>query len=143
MATRFSIPQFIEHEAKIVGPLTFRQFLFFGGGILLTLFLYFILPDALFVVILAAVILVGGGAAFAFLRINGKTLPLFIADAFKFSLTSKVYVWQKQEKPINIFDEEKKTPLVQEKDDKEDLPFKISEKSHLKKMQEKMETRTK
>jgi len=143
MATRFSIPQFIEHEAKVVGPLTFKQFVFFGGGILLTLFLYFVLPDSIFFVILAAVILIGGGAAFAFLRISGKTLPVFITDAFRFSLTSKVYVWQKQKKSTNIFEEEKKAPLVEKKDDKEDLPFKISEKSHLKKMQEKIEIRTK
>ena len=30
---RFEVPQFIDIEDKIIGPLTWRQFIYLGGGV--------------------------------------------------------------------------------------------------------------
>ncbi len=40
----FQVPQFTEHEAKILGPLTFRQIIYVGTGGGIGLFLYHTLP---------------------------------------------------------------------------------------------------
>jgi hypothetical protein len=47
---RFSIPQFIEHTPKIIGPLTFKQFSFIGGAGAICFVLYFLLPQIIFII---------------------------------------------------------------------------------------------
>ena len=41
---QFQVPQFIEIEDKIFGPLTFKQFIYLAGGGGLCFLLYTILP---------------------------------------------------------------------------------------------------
>jgi len=55
----FTVPQFIEKKAKIVGPFTFGQFLFIGIASGICLFLYFVLPLAVFII--TSIVLLGGG----------------------------------------------------------------------------------
>ena len=96
---QFQVPQFIEIEDKIVGPLTFRQFLFIVGG-LGAAFIFYQLPIwggvKFFLVILSA----GVGAAFAFYKVNNKTLLATIEDAFMFYVGRKLYLWKKVQKPV-------------------------------------------
>ena len=138
---RFSVPQFIEHETKIVGPLTFRQFIFIGGTGSICFVLYFLLPFSLFLMI--SVLLVGSGFALAFLKVNGKPLPLVLLSFLRFSLESKIYIWHKKEQPTVIQKKEVKRSSVKKEEKKEGLPLKIAEKSRLKKLHTEIETRTK
>ena len=96
---QFQVPQFIEIEDKIVGPLTFRQFLFIVGG-LGAAFIFYQLPIwggvKFFLVILSGAI----GAAFAFYKINNKTLLATLEDAFMFYIGRKLYLWKIVQKPI-------------------------------------------
>lgn len=134
---RFTVPKFIEHEAKIVGPLTFRQFIFIGmaGGI--CFILYFTVPFSIF---LPAVLVLGGGAiALAFLKIGGRSLPTILGNFLKFSISPKMFIWRKVEVPIKIFKKEK----IKKEKVEEELPLKIAEKSQLKKLRTKIETQTK
>jgi len=41
---QFQVPQFIEVEDKIIGPLTFKQFVFVGGGFGMAYVLWRVLP---------------------------------------------------------------------------------------------------
>ena len=41
---RFQVPQFIEVEDKIFGPLTFKQFVYVTGGVGLAVILFLFLP---------------------------------------------------------------------------------------------------
>lgn len=91
---QFQVPQFIEIEDKIVGPLTFKQFLFLiggGGGA----FIFYQLPIfsglKFFLVILSIAI----GAAFAFFKMNNKTLLSILEDMVTFYLGKKLYLWKK------------------------------------------------
>jgi hypothetical protein len=96
---QFQVPQFIEIEDKIIGPLTFKQFLFLagGGG---AAFIFYQLPIwsglKFFLVIVSAVI----GAAFAFYKVNNKTLLATIEDAVMFYVGQKLYLWKKVQKKI-------------------------------------------
>src|SRR4030042_2734303 len=97
---QFTVPQFIERKPKIIGPMTFGQFIFVGtaGGI--CLFLYFIIPMSLFVVI--AIFLMGGSAALAFVKIGKDPLPIVIRNFFIYSFHPKIYLWKKKNTPIKI-----------------------------------------
>ena len=70
----FTVPQFIEKEPKIVGPFTFKQFIFIGiaGG--LSIFLFFAV--SFFIFIILAIILLGGAFSLAFLKIERISLPV-------------------------------------------------------------------
>ncbi len=92
---RFTIPQFIEHEAKIIGPLTFKQFVFVGIAAAICFVLYFSVSFEIF--ILGCIVLGGISIAFAFLKIEGIPLPQVFANFLKFSFTPKKYLWEKKE----------------------------------------------
>ncbi len=91
---QFQVPQFIEIEDKIVGPLTFKQFLFLigGGG---AAFIFYQLPLWAAVKFFLVILSVGIGAAFAFLKINNKSLLAIIEDAVMFYIGKKLYLWKK------------------------------------------------
>jgi len=134
---RFTIPQFIEHEAKIIGPLTFKQFAFIGiaGGI--GFVLYFTAP---FYIFLPACIALGVGAvALAFAKIGGRDLPTIVGNSLKFLISPKIYIWKKKEEKFEVFKKEGK--IAETKGD--ELPLKIAEKSQLKKLRTQVETKAK
>ena len=130
---QFTVPQFIERPAKIVGPLTFKQFIFVGiaGGI--CIFLYFTAPFSVFV---GAVIVLGGGSlALAFLKIERIPLPIFIKNLFVFLSKPKVYLWKKKAVPPKIIKKE-----LPEKEAKK-TPPKIASKSLIRDLSTRIETK--
>lgn len=137
---RFTVPQFIEHEAKIVGPLTFRQFVFIGIAGAVCFFLYFsIAKTSFFLFLLLSIFILGIGAALAFLKIGGRGLPTILANFLRFRLGSKFYIWQRKEALITI---SKRLEIKKEVKEGE-LPLKIAEASQLKKIKTEIETKTK
>ena len=137
---RFSVPQFIEYEAKIVGPLTFKQFIYVGLTAAVCFVLYFSVPFSIF--ILACFVLGIGSLALAFLKIGGRPLPTIIGNFLRYSLTPKMYIWRKKEQPEpKVY--KKETKKKKKEEEEEELPLKIAEKSQLKKLSTKIETKTK
>jgi hypothetical protein len=93
---RFQVPQFIEVEDKIFGPLTFKQFIYLGGGIGISAVLFITLPK--FLALLISVPIVIFAAALAFYKINEKPF-IDIVEAFvKYLFGSKLYIWKREEK---------------------------------------------
>ena len=137
---RFTVPQFIDHSPKIVGPLTFKQFLFIGGAGGACFILYFVLPKAVFLTI--SILLIGLGVAMAFIKINGKPLPLVLVDMLSFRLESKMYIWKKKEQPMMVYKKREKTNLIEKRVEKEST-LKIGGESRLKKINTDIETKTK
>lgn len=93
---RFQVPQFIEVEDKIFGPLTFKQFIYLGGGIGLSVILFLLLPNFLAFVLSAPVVLFA--AALAFYKVNNKPFINVVEAFFKYTITSKLYLWKKEDK---------------------------------------------
>jgi len=91
---QFQVPQFIEREAKLVGPFTMRQSAILGGTGALLFVLWFILAKWLFFVIGAPlsllIVLVG------FMKINGRPLLDFFTSFFSFFISPQIYIWQKR-----------------------------------------------
>ena len=73
---QFQIPQFIEVEAKIVGPLTLKQFMYLAAAGGISFASFFIFQTLLFVLITMFVGIIG--IALAFIRYNGQPLPKII-----------------------------------------------------------------
>lgn len=93
---QFQVPQFIEVEDKIFGPLTFKQFVFVAGGLGFAYMLWRILP-----VILAAPLIlgvVGLAAALAFMQFNGRPFILALESGFYYFIHSKLYLWNNEKK---------------------------------------------
>ena len=136
---RFTVPQFIEHEAKIVGPLTFRQFVYIGLAGAICFVLYFSVPFSVFLI--SCIVFGTVGLAFAFLKIGGRSLPIIIANFLKFKIAPKMYIWKKKEQAtIQVYKKAVKKKM--EKEDEDTLPLKIAENSQLKKLRTKIETRS-
>ncbi|MDQ5958053.1 MAG: hypothetical protein QG665_399 [Patescibacteria group bacterium] len=91
----FQVPQFIEVEDKIFGPLTFRQFLYLAGGIGLGFIFYAFLPS-LFISAIPIVLSVGLGAMLAFVKINNRPFVYTFESAIKYYARSKLYIWSKK-----------------------------------------------
>lgn len=89
---RFKVPQFIEVEDKIFGPLTFKQFIYLVGGGGLCFILWRFLPGfiAIFLVLPAA----GLAVALAFYRPNNRAFIDTLESAFKYLIGNKLYLWK-------------------------------------------------
>lgn len=95
---QFQVPQFIEVEDKIFGPLTFKQFIYVFGGIGACYMLWRVLP----LIIAAPIIAVIGGlaVALAFAQFNGRPFILALESAFYFLIHSKLYLWNNTRREI-------------------------------------------
>ena len=106
--TDFTVPKFIEHKAKIVGPLTLPQALYLGGAAALCLFFYFILPFFLF--IMASLITIAAGVSLALGKVGGVSLPQMVKNFLIFSVSPKIYLWERKTGLPPKFKKEKPKP---------------------------------
>jgi len=92
---QFNVPQFLEVEDKVIGPLTLKQFGYLGaaGAVIFLaynyaptfiIFIFITIPIALFAL------------ALAFLRINGRPFISFLSSFVSYTLKPKLYIWRKR-----------------------------------------------
>jgi len=95
---RYQVPQFIEVEDKIFGPLTFKQFIYLAGGGGLSFLLYALIGN--FIIALIPIIVVMAiSFAFAFSKVNSRPFVNVVESAFKYYTGGKLYIWKKEDKP--------------------------------------------
>jgi hypothetical protein len=98
--SRIKIPQDVEREDRIVGPLTVRQLLFSLAGAALMFSIYqlwatYILPSFIFVLMEAIALLIT--LLFVFFKFNDKNFLEFLGIVYKLATQPKVYIWQKDD----------------------------------------------
>lgn len=108
---QFQVPQFIEMEDTIFGPLTFRQFLYLTGGVGLCFIFYVYLP--IYIAIVLIIIAGGGAVALAFYKYNGRNFIYLLESAFKYAFTKKLYLWKQSKDAIAQKEVIKKQVLTQ------------------------------
>lgn len=91
---QFKVPQFIEIEDKIIGPLTLKQFLYLGGGAMFLFILWFFLTLGAF--ILAALPVAGVSLALAFYKVNGRPLINVLGAMVRYFTKPRLYLWRKK-----------------------------------------------
>lgn len=97
---RFQVPQFIEVEDKIFGPLTIKQFIYLLGGAGLSFLIYNLIGN-LYISTLPIVFVISFTLALAFYKINNKPFINVVEAAFHYYLGNKLYIWKKIDKPIS------------------------------------------
>lgn len=103
MHMQFQVPQFIEVEDKIFGPLTLKQFIYLAGTAGLAFLVYSLVSKlSTLVGIVAAIPIVAFGFALAFYKFNEKPLLNVIESAVKFYFSEKLYIWKKKEETKSI-----------------------------------------
>lgn len=96
---RFQVPQFIEVESKIFGPLTFKQFVYLAGGAGLIFLLHITLP--FFLTVFFAVPIGAFVVALAFLKIHNRPFIIVAENAVKYFMAPKIFIWKKEKpKPV-------------------------------------------
>src|SRR3989344_974132 len=95
---RFQVPQFIEVEDKIFGPLTLKQFIYLAGGGGLSFLVYIILGNFT-LALLPIIIIMAVSGSFAFYRIHNRPFIAVVEAAFRYYLSGKLYIWKKEERP--------------------------------------------
>jgi hypothetical protein len=90
---RFQVPQFVDVEDKIIGPLTLRQFIIYLVGSLLLIPVFLRSDLSLFLTI--AIPVMGVAALFAHFRLHGKSLLVVLTHFLSFYFTGTRYVWRR------------------------------------------------
>ncbi len=106
---QYPVPQFQDIEDKIIGPLTFKQFLYILGGVGASYAIMQTLPKGLNYLIIAPI--AGLSLALAFYRINNQPFINIIESAFYYAIRNKLYLWSHKKKY-------KKTKLIQSNTEK-------------------------
>lgn len=89
---QFQVPQFIETEDKIVGPLTLKQFGYIAGAAAVIGLLFLVLN--FFLWLLIAAIFGAAAAALAFGKMNGRPLIVYLSAFIGSIWSPKVYVFK-------------------------------------------------
>lgn len=93
--SQVTVPQFIENEDKIFGPVTVRQFIIMFLSAILTYVLFKVLTLELF--IFCALLLNGAAGIIAFMTINGQPFHFFVLHVLQTLKRPSLRVWHRQE----------------------------------------------
>ena len=92
---QFQVPQFIDVEDKIIGPLTLKQFLYLAaGGALITIARALFLPLIFYPFALVCFTL---ALALAFYKVNGIPFAKVLLSALSYFSKPHLYIWKQEE----------------------------------------------
>jgi len=86
------VPQFIETEDKVVGPLSLKQFFYLAGGAGISFTLYFSVATWLWFVL--SIFIASLAVGLAFIKVNGRPLVRILVSAARYYWQPHRYVWQ-------------------------------------------------
>jgi len=95
---RFQVPQFIETEEKIIGPLTLKQFFWIGGGASILFILFISFNFVIFIILGLPITLVA--ILMAFLKVDGIPLYTYAFYAIKYFLGQKRVFFKPKTDPV-------------------------------------------
>ncbi len=131
----FQVPQFVERQGKILGPLTFNQFIILFFLALLLWALSRIIPFTS--VIILGVFIAVIAFWFIFGKIEGRPVVEMLQNIVGFTFgSSKFYIWQKTPCSQKIIEKQEF-----KKETKEEYPSKILGERKLEKLSSEIELR--
>lgn len=99
MPQQYIVPQFIEVEDKVIGPVTVRQFIILlgGTGLLVGSFQILIrLANQTGAFIFTGLGILVGTVAFAFVKVNGRPFHLFILNLLQSLKNPRLRIWNNE-----------------------------------------------
>ncbi|RJQ28723.1 PrgI family protein [Candidatus Parcubacteria bacterium] len=106
---QFQVPQFVDVEDTIVGPLTLRQFIYVAVAGGLSALLYFSVELWLWAIL--SIFFFGIAAALAFVKVNGRPIPRILLSAIQFYWKPQAYRWLPEHEAVRQATGEKKISL--------------------------------
>lgn len=91
---QFVVPQFLDVESKIIGPITARQFLIMLGVLLVEFVIYRIFLN-LFVVLALGVPVLAIGLLFSFAKVNGQPFHFIVLNFIQTFRKPHLRIWDK------------------------------------------------
>ena len=91
---QFVVPQFIDVEDKIIGPITTRQFIILLTAILTDFVAYKLLTFIFFIIFL--LVFTGFAIVVAFVKVNGQVFHYFLLNLFQTLRRPGLRVWDKK-----------------------------------------------
>ncbi len=117
---QFQVPQFIDVEDRILGPITMRQFFImlipFGTGILT----YFVLRPFAAIIITIPVLI--GAAVFAFYKPYGMSFSRFFSAFLAYQLKPRMYMWRREEAPGAASEDDDARQVVKTQEPQKNAP---------------------
>lgn len=106
------MPQFIDVEDKIIGPITARQFIILLSGFLVVALCYRLFDFTMFIML--GILILGSAGTIAFLKINGMPFHFFILNFFQTLSRPGLRIWNNDinRQAVHFEPEEKKMPLA-------------------------------
>ena len=96
---QFRVPQFIDIEDKILGPLTWKQFAYTLGAAGILYICLRLVPSKLLGLIIATPF-VATFLSLAFVKINNQSFVEILEHAFTYFTGSRLYTWQKNNNQV-------------------------------------------
>jgi len=95
MRNQFIVPQFIEVESKIIGPISGRQFVIMlvAAGLSYIEFSLFQSPTVFLPLVL---ITLGIGGILAFIKVNGQSMHYVLLNLFQTAKKPSIRVWRRE-----------------------------------------------
>ena len=113
---QYQVPQFIDIEDRIIGPLTLKQFLYLALGGAILFVAWFIFKFYIWIVI--AIPIAAIASAFAFIKINDRPFVYFFLSFINYHLKPKLYIFStvpaKLQPETLAVKESKETPMPTE-----------------------------
>ena len=95
---QFTVPQFIDVEDKIIGPITTRQFIIFLIAAIIIAISYKFFDFTLFLVFGIVIFLIA--VVFGFVKINGRPFHFFVLNVIQTWRRPKLRVWNNRLAPV-------------------------------------------
>ncbi|MDD2274805.1 MAG: hypothetical protein PHI91_01165 [Candidatus Pacebacteria bacterium] len=119
---QYRVPQFIEHQAKILGPLNVKQSMTIGVVLVICFFLYFAIGEEnFFLFILLAGLLTGIALAISFYKVQGQSLPVVMKNWTSFNISPRLFLWKRKRSPVFLSTERERRAITIVKQEKSPL----------------------
>jgi hypothetical protein len=100
MVMQFQVPQNIDLEDKIIGPMTLKQFLYVLAGGMLDYVCFIVFDPSAFVIL--ALPITAFFVAMAFAHVQETPFPKFLQNLIIFLFVPKARIWSKDNKPVRL-----------------------------------------
>lgn len=96
---QYQVPQFIEVEDRIIGPLTLKQFIYLAGSLGLCIVFFFNL-NFIFALLLGLPV-AALGISLAFYKVNGKPFVEILEAGFNYLIGKKMFLWRRHDATLS------------------------------------------
>ncbi len=90
---QFQMPRFLDIEDKVIGPLTFKQFIYLGGGVGLAYLAYTYLGFTFGFILIALFLFLG--ISLSFWKPNSRPAIVMFQAFLNHYTKNRMYVWQR------------------------------------------------